>query len=86
MALPNSDMDSNIGLHDAVTAIEWTNKYITRFGGNPNRITVMGESAGGAIINLMLTGNGGRGNLPFQQVCIPFNHYFASLNTVWYIC
>lgn len=62
-------MDPNVGLHDAFTAVEWTNKYIARFGGNPEQITVMGESAGGAIINLMLTGNGGKGYLPFQQVC-----------------
>jgi carboxylesterase type B len=61
-------MDSNVGLHDAAAATEWTKKYISRFGGDPNQITVMGESAGGAIINLMLTGNGGQGQLPFQQV------------------
>lgn len=61
-------MDANVGLHDAVTAVEWTNKYISRFGGDPRQITVIGESAGGAIINLMVTGNGGRGNLPFQKV------------------
>lgn len=69
-ALPNSDMDPNVGLHDAVTAVEWTHKYIARFGGDPKQITVMGESASGAIINLMLTGNGGKGELPFQQVCL----------------
>lgn len=69
-ALPDSDMDPNVGLHDAVAAVEWTHKYISLFGGDPNQITVMGESAGGAIINLMLTGNGGRGKLPFQQVCL----------------
>jgi carboxylesterase type B len=68
-ALPDSDMDPNVGLHDAVAAVEWTKKYISRFGGDPTQITVMGESAGGAIINLMLTGNGGRGDLPFQQIC-----------------
>ncbi|KFY03325.1 hypothetical protein O988_01556 [Pseudogymnoascus sp. VKM F-3808] len=69
-ALPNSDMDPNVGLHDAVAAVEWTHKYISLFGGDPNQITVMGESAGGAIINLMLTGSGGRGKLPFQQAFI----------------
>jgi carboxylesterase type B len=67
-------VDPNVGLQDAVTAVEWTNKYIARFGGDPRQITVMGESAGGAIVNLMLTGNGGEGDLPFQQVCAPFHN------------
>jgi carboxylesterase type B len=71
-ALPGSDMDPNVGLHDALTAVEWTSKYIARFGGDPGQITVMGESAGGAIINLMLTGNDGKGDLPFQQVSLKF--------------
>ncbi|KAK2785070.1 hypothetical protein FQN53_007963 [Emmonsiellopsis sp. PD_33] len=69
-ALPDSDMDPNVGLHDSLAAVEWTHQYIARFGGDPNQITVMGESAGGAIINLMLTGNGGKGDLPFQQAFI----------------
>lgn len=69
-ALPDSDMDPNVGLHDSVAAVEWTHQYIARFGGDPKQITVMGESAGGAIINLMLTGNGGKGGMPFQQVCL----------------
>lgn len=67
-ALPGPDMDHNVGLHDTATAVEWTHKYIARFGGDLKQITFMGESAGGALINLMLTGNGGKGYLHFQQV------------------
>lgn len=71
-------MDSNIGLLDAVAATEWTKRYISRFGGDPERYTVIGESAGGAIINLMLTGHGGQGELPFQQVCgLQINFFIA---------
>ena len=67
-ASPNEDMDPNAGLHDSVAAVEWTKKYISLFGGNASRITVMGQSAGAGLINLMLTGNGGQGDCPFQQV------------------
>ena len=62
------DMDSNIGLHDSKTAIEWTKKYISKFGGDPERITAVGESAGATILTFMLTGDGGTGELPFSQV------------------
>ena len=67
-SVPGQDMDANVGLHDCLAAAEWTSKYIERFGGDPNRITVMGQSAGGGIINLATTLNGGKGKLPFQQV------------------
>ncbi|KAK2776710.1 hypothetical protein FQN53_002502 [Emmonsiellopsis sp. PD_33] len=67
---PYEDMDANIGLHDSVAAVEWTKKYIERFGGDPDHITVFGQSSGAAIINMMLTGNGGRGSLPFSKAII----------------
>lgn len=62
------DMDANVGLHDGVAALEWTKKYISNFGGDPDRVTAIGESAGATLINLMLLSNGGEGTLPFSQV------------------
>ena len=62
------DMDSNVGLHDGVAALEWTKKYIERFGGDPDNITAMGQSAGATMVALMLVANGGQGELPFQKV------------------
>lgn len=67
-ASPEEDMDANVGVHDTVAAVEWTKKYISLFGGDPAQITVMGESAGAGIVNVMVTGNGGKGDCPFQQV------------------
>lgn len=40
----------NLGLEDAAAALSWIHREVETFGGDPTRITVMGESAGGAIV------------------------------------
>ena len=38
---------SNNGIDDQKVALRWIRHHISGFGGNPNRVTFMGESAGG---------------------------------------
>ncbi|KAK4119128.1 putative lipase 2 [Parathielavia appendiculata] len=65
--MPGEDMTANLGMHDCLAAVGWTSEYIRRFGGDPRRVTVLGQSAGAGIIGLLTVLDGGKGKLPFQQ-------------------
>ncbi|MFO1301246.1 MAG: carboxylesterase family protein [Burkholderiaceae bacterium] len=38
--------DGNLGLLDQEAALHWVHRYIAHFGGNPDCVTIMGQSAG----------------------------------------
>ncbi|MBV8451075.1 MAG: carboxylesterase family protein [Deltaproteobacteria bacterium] len=55
----------NYGLLDQIQTLHWVKENIARFGGNPDRITVMGQSSGAFDICLMMASPSARGL--FQQ-------------------
>ena len=59
------DFDSNCGLSDQILALNWIHDNAQAFGGDPDRITICGESAGGASVINMLACPGVKGT--FQQ-------------------
>ncbi|KAI3401623.1 hypothetical protein diail_10224 [Diaporthe ilicicola] len=46
----DSGSDLNPGLLDQDAAIRWTSKHISRFGGDPDSISIWGQSAGGGSV------------------------------------
>jgi len=58
---------SNAALYDQRLAIQWVKNNIHLFGGDPNQITLMGESAGGGSIMHQITAFGGLRPVAFQR-------------------
>ena len=51
----NRSTTGNYGILDQIMALDWIKKNIAGFGGNPDQITVGGESGGGISISILLT-------------------------------
>ncbi|KAJ7885112.1 Alpha/Beta hydrolase protein [Mycena olivaceomarginata] len=54
------DGDLNVGLLDQDFALRWTNKHISRFGGDPSKVTIWGQSAGAGSVLQHIVANDGR--------------------------
>ena len=51
----------NLGLLDQICALQWIQKNIINFGGNPDKVTIIGESAGAGSVSLLPLINGTEG-------------------------
>ncbi|KAJ7274634.1 Alpha/Beta hydrolase protein [Mycena rebaudengoi] len=60
--------DLNTGLLDQRAGLEWVQRQITKFGGDPGNVTIYGESAGGASVVMQTVAYGGSRPIPFKRV------------------
>lgn len=57
----NESYSNNIGLLDQIAALKWVKENISFFGGNPENVTVFGESAGAMSIASLMAMPGAKG-------------------------
>ena len=72
------DKSSNFGTLDIIAALEWTRENIELFGGDPNNVTIFGESAGGHNVLSLLVSEYSKG---LFHKAISMSGYTTSINT-----
>ncbi len=54
-------VSGNYGILDIIAALEWLQRYIAAFGGDPRRVTIAGQSAGAFAIDILEVSPAARG-------------------------
>ena len=73
-------VSGNYGLLDAMAALRWVRDNIGRFGGDPGRVTLWGQSAGGSVVTALMVSPLSNGL--FQRVIIQSPGAMRHLNTL----
>ncbi|THZ72138.1 alpha/beta-hydrolase [Aureobasidium pullulans] len=72
---------TNNGLKDQIKALQWVQKNIRKFGGDPDHVVLGGASAGAASITLLLTAHNGRNDGLFHATAAE-SQSFAAVRSI----
>jgi carboxylesterase type B len=82
LSLNTDEVPGNAGLFDQIEGLRWTQKFVKYFGGNPNSVTIAGESAGSASVSTLLLAPQARGRFTFQSfILISLQQYCLNYRT-----
>lgn len=68
----------NFGLMDLVAGLHWLKENLPAFGGDPQRVTLMGHGTGAALVNFIAVSPAAKGKLNKFQFPLILN-YFANV-------
>ncbi|PBK93164.1 alpha/beta-hydrolase [Armillaria gallica] len=68
----------NAGLLDQQFALQWVQEHITKFGGDPGRVTIWGESAGAGSVLQQVIANDGKTFPPLFRAAITSSSFLPS--------
>jgi hypothetical protein len=73
LAFDDGVHNGNYWISDCIAGLQWVQKYIEKFGGDPSRVTIFGESAGAVTVQALLTSSKAAGL--FHGAIIQSNYY-----------
>lgn len=76
LATMTNEIPGNAALLDVVQALRFVQQHIATFGGDPTRVTVFGQSAGAAIVNLLQYSPAVEDNL-YSQLILQSGAFFG---------
>lgn len=56
-----SDLPGNAGISDQILALQWVKRHIVAFGGDPERVTIGGQSAGAQSVSALIASSAAKG-------------------------
>lgn len=75
------DGDANAGLFDQRAALEWVQRNIDSFGGDPSKVTIWGGSSGGGSVSCQLIAGGAVDKPPFRAAIAEYPWWQPLMNT-----
>ena len=69
---------SNYGYFDMIAALQWVHQNIAAFGGNPNKVTIAGQSSGSAAVHSLTTSPLAKG-LFRGAICVSFPYDYLMM-------